>query len=133
MKKRLQHDMNVIPFIDVMLVLLLVFMVTAPLIHPSLQVQLPQSSASASPTHGPVSLTLTHHHTLYFQGENGRRQKIASQAIVARLQHYWKQHKSLQKRLIIRADKRVNYQQVITLIQAANRAGCQAIALQTTT
>ena len=49
-KKPLKSDMNVVPYIDVMLVLLVIFMVTAPMITSSVKVDLPQSSSEATTT-----------------------------------------------------------------------------------
>ena len=64
-------DINVTPFVDVMLVLLVIFMVTAPLMRPGIQVALPKASTGqplSSGTSG-LTITLTKEHVVYFNNE----------------------------------------------------------------
>ena len=63
-------DINVTPFVDVMLVLLVIFMVTAPLMRPGIQVALPKASTGQPMSSGSAGLTitLTKEHVLYFNG-----------------------------------------------------------------
>lgn len=61
-RRRLAHEINVVPYIDVMLVLLVIFMVTAPLLTPGVEINLPETSADAIDPTGegePIKLTVT--------------------------------------------------------------------------
>ena len=55
--RKLKNEINVVPYIDVMLVLLVIFMVTAPLVNPG-QIELPGMGSSVSPVTAPIEITV---------------------------------------------------------------------------
>ncbi len=116
-------DINVTPFIDVILVLLIIFMVAAPLSTVDIAVDLPASTATKQPRPDkPVFITLKADRTLAV-GETpiSRAALAASLASVTSSDHT--------KRLFVRADKTVPYGDVMTLMNDIRGAGYLKIAL----
>ena len=116
-------EINVTPFIDVMLVLLIIFMVAAPLSTVDVPVELPVSAAAAKPKPDkPVYLTLKQNLSVAI-GE----QAVARGDIVARLAAETAGNK--ETRLFIRADRSVPYGEVMNMMNLLGRAGYLKIAL----
>jgi len=117
------HEINVTPFIDVMLVLLIIFMVAAPLATVSVPVQLPASSASATPSEqAPVYVTVQADLSLRV-GE----QAVARDGLAAALQTAT--HGDTAQRLFLRADTRVPYGELMATLDALRAAGYLKVAL----
>lgn len=117
------HEINVTPFIDVMLVLLIIFMVAAPLATVTVPVQLPASAASAAPTQKPpVSVTLQADRTLSL-GE----QVVARQALASALQQATQG--DVEQRIHLRADRSVVYADLMDVLDALRAAGYLKVAL----
>ena len=108
------NQMNVVPYIDVMLVLLIIFMVTAPLINPG-TIELPSVSKDLAPPKTlPLEVTLKVDKTLLLRdlatGESQR--KVTREELVRVIQA----KESLSRQVVIAADKAVRYEEVIGLI-----------------
>ena len=117
------HEINVTPFIDVMLVLLIIFMVAAPLATVDLGVDLPASTAAPQPRPDkPVYLSLKSDLTLAIGEEVVARDKLA-----AALQSATGGSKD--ERIFLRADKAVNYGDVMEVMNALRNAGYLKVAL----
>lgn len=117
------HEINVTPFIDVMLVLLIIFMVAAPLATVSVPVQLPASSASATPSEqAPVYVTVQADLSLRV-GE----QAVARDGLAAALQTATDGDTA--QRLFLRADTRVPYGELMATLDALRAAGYLKVAL----
>ncbi len=117
------HEINVTPFVDVMLVLLIIFMVAAPLSTVDVPVDLPAASAAAAQRPDkPVFLTLKADLSLAI-GEAG----IARAALVEALDTAMKGDKS--QRLFLRADKSVPYGELIEVMNELRAAGYLKVAL----
>jgi biopolymer transport protein TolR len=114
-------DINMTPLIDVMLVLLVIFMITAPLMSSSLKLDLPKTDA-AQPTDTPsfVSVALDAQGKLYF-GEEA----IEPAAFAARIGEAAR--KNPQTEVQLRADKAVPYGRVAELIGVVQKAGLNRI------
>lgn len=117
------HAINVTPFIDVVLVLLIVFMVAAPLATVQIPVNLPASNASARP-HAADPLFLTIHPSgALFLGDTavpeGSLERALSQATSA----------NRDTRIFLRADKRIDYEALMSVINRLRDAGYLRIAL----
>ena len=118
-----QHDINVTPFIDVMLVLLIIFMVAAPLATVSVPVNLPSVTASAPPPdQDPLYLTLQQDLTLTL-GQNETLQSTALAQVLA------DKGVTEEQRILLRADSQVAYGEVVTVMNTLAGAGYQKIAL----
>jgi biopolymer transport protein ExbD/biopolymer transport protein TolR len=116
------HEINVTPFIDVMLVLLIIFMVAAPLATVSVPVQLPASSASATPPEqAPVYVTV--------QADLSLRvgEQVARDGLAAALQAAT--HSDTAQRIFLRADTRVPYGELMATLDALRAAGYLKVAL----
>lgn len=117
------HEINVVPFIDVMLVLLIIFMVAAPLATVSVPVDLPRSTAQpqAAPQ-DPLYLTLQKDLSLVV----GDSDAVPLSAIGAKLDAI---AKDKQQRILLRADQAVSYGDLMDVMNALSSAGYLKVAL----
>jgi biopolymer transport protein TolR len=114
---------NVTPFVDVMLVLLIVFMVTAPLLTTGVQVDLPESQAEGLPGQDePLSVTVTADGTIYLQ-----ETEVALADLVPRLAAITEENRDA--RIFIRGDRGLVYGRIMEVIGTINRAGFTRVAL----
>jgi len=129
-KNRLMNDINVVPYIDVMLVLLVIFMVTAPMMNPG-QVDLPSLGNSALPAAAPLEVVIRKDNTLLLRDHaNGDRELRVSRAemvtfIKART------GKLAEQAVVIAADKNVRYEEVINVMDALQQQHIKKIGLLT--
>ena len=118
-------DINMTPFIDVMLVLLIIFMVAAPLLTTGVSVDLPQTSASAlNVDRKPIAVSLNEQGQLYLMD-----QPIVDADLVPKLQSA-SQHDD-EQRIYVRASKVVPYGRVAQIMAAVTTAGFKKVALVT--
>lgn len=118
-----QHDINVTPFIDVILVLLIIFMVAAPLATVSVPVNLPTSTASKeAPEAEPIYLTLQEDLTLTL-GEKQvvTRAQLTHQLSVSDI--------GVERQIYLRADETVPYGELMQVMNVLAQAGYVKIAL----
>jgi len=116
-------EINMTPFIDVMLVLLIIFMVVAPMATVNVPLELPQSNSKATTEQAdPVMISLDSELNLYI-GEN----KISAEKFATTLRQQTKDDKST--RIFIRADKSVPYEHFIKLINQLSELGYSKVAL----
>ncbi|GAB1583176.1 TonB system transport protein ExbD [Phyllobacterium phragmitis] len=117
------HEINVTPFIDVMLVLLIIFMVAAPLATVDINVDLPASSATAQPRPDkPLYVTLKQDLTLNVGNDPATRETLGT--TLDRLSQNNKD-----TRIFLRADKVVDYGELMNVMNALRHAGYLKIAL----
>jgi len=119
-------EINVTPFVDVMLVLLIIFMVAAPLMTVGVPVKLPETAATAMPTETeePLTVTLTADGLILLQNT-----EIADADLIGKLKAVSEQRTS--KKVFVRADGAVLYDRVAQLMGALNAAGFNDIGLVT--
>lgn len=117
-------EINVTPFIDVMLVLLIVFMVTAPLLNAGVQVDLPKSDAAAinDDDSQPIEVSFNTAGEI-FVGE----QKVSRGELLSKLAAL--SENDVEKRIFIRADQNLPYGDVMGVIGLINKAGYRKVAL----
>ena len=124
-KHILMNEINVTPFVDVMLVLLIIFMITAPLLTTGIKVNLPQSNAnSISEKKEPVTISLNSKGEIFLQ-----KKKMNKKTLIRKLSLLKKQDESL--KIYIRGDKTLDYGKVMALMGDINKAGFKKIALVT--
>jgi biopolymer transport protein TolR len=118
-------DINMTPFIDVMLVLLIIFMVAAPLLTTGVSVDLPQTSASAlNVDRKPIAVSLNEQGQLYLMDE-----PISDADLVPKLQAV--SQNDVDQRIYVRASKVVPYGRVAQIMAAVTSAGFKKVALVT--
>ena len=121
----LMNEINVTPFVDVMLVLLIIFMVTAPLLTTGIKVNLPQSNAnSISEKKEPVTISINSKGEIFLQ-----KKKMNKETLIKKLSLLKKQDESL--KIYIRGDKTLDYGKVMALMGDINKAGFKKIAVVT--
>jgi biopolymer transport protein TolR len=121
-------EINVTPFVDVMLVLLIIFMVAAPLLTVGVPVELPKTAATALPgaTEEPLTVTVTLEGEVQIQTTTVPREELVSRlrAIAA---------ERTSDRVYLRADGGVRYDVVMLVMGALNAGGFSDVALVTDT
>lgn len=129
-KRKLIAEINVVPYIDVMLVLLVIFMVTAPLLSQGYQVNLPGTSARPlnieRQTQIVVSITDKNE---YYYSQGTINKKLS----VAEIQKTIKQllEKGREPAIFIKGDRRVEYGEVVNLMAALQETGVESVGLLT--
>jgi biopolymer transport protein TolR len=116
------RDINVTPLVDVMLVLLVVFMVTAPLLTTGLKIELPEVKAAQTPVKDArLLVTVTKEERILFGEED----------VTGRIDDALKQNARVQKEreLYIRADKNAHYGVVAMVVAAARNSGVESLNL----
>ncbi len=121
-------EINVTPFVDVMLVLLIIFMVAAPLLTVGVPVELPKTAANALPgaTEEPLTVTVTAAGEVQIQTTSVPRNEL-----VGRLRAIAAERSS--DRVYLRADGSVRYETVMQVMGALNAGGFSDVALVTDT
>ena len=123
-------EINVTPFVDVMLVLLIIFMVTAPLLTAGVPIDLPQTKAKEIPTTKEVPITVTvDGKGLLFLGDE--KAALAPDLLVEKLVAIAKGKKGFEERIFVRGDKAVNYGSVMQIMGRISAAGFTKVALIT--
>lgn len=119
-------EINVTPFVDVMLVLLIIFMVAAPMLTVGVDVDLPKSAASAleSENEEPLTITITKEGQIVLQTSI-----IPKEELVTRLKGVANERSS--NRIFLRADGEISYEFVMQIMGALNAGGFEDIGLVT--
>ena len=122
-KNKIMSQINVTPFVDVMLVLLIVFMITAPLLTVGVSVDLPKTKASQLNSKGdPIVVSIKKNGELFIQ-----ERKIDSLQLLPRLKAISSGNKNL--RIYVRGDKNVPYGIVLDTIAKIKSSGFKKVAL----
>ncbi|MEQ8664654.1 MAG: protein TolR [Rhodospirillales bacterium] len=118
-------EINVTPFVDVMLVLLVIFMVTAPLLTVGVEVNLPKTQSRALPgSDEPLTITVDAAGNVYLQ-----ETQITLDVLVPRLQAITGENPDV--RIFIRGDAAIDYGSVMQVMGVINGAGYNRVALVT--
>ena len=116
-------DINVAPFVDVMLVLVIIFMVAAPLLNIGVPVDLPKATLKPlNEKQDPLVITVNSKGNIYIQ-----EAEVPENALVARLQALTQANKDL--RIFVRGDRNINYGRVIEVMGMISKAGFSKVAL----
>jgi biopolymer transport protein TolR len=121
-------EINVTPLVDVMLVLLIIFMVTAPLLKAGVPVELPESRAKAlSEEEQQVTISVSRDGTVYLDQD-----AVAPGGLAARLERFAPDADGKLPLVTLRADKALDWGRVAAVMGELNRAGFTSISLVTT-
>jgi len=120
------NQINVVPYIDVMLVLLVIFMVTAPLITPG-EIELPSVGSKLTAPADPLTVQLAGDKALTLQdGANGPKTRVTREQLVARLLD---EQARKERPVVIAADGNQRYEDVVALLDLLQRNGVKKVGL----
>ena len=128
-QRKLMNEINVVPYIDVMLVLLVIFMVTAPLVTPGV-VELPSVGRASQPPETPLEVVVRTDQSMLLRervkGQAVERGVSMAQLVAAVKQ---KQAQSPGQAVVISADKDVRYEAVLKVMDELQRAQVKRVGL----
>jgi biopolymer transport protein TolR len=126
--RRTISEINMVPFIDVMLVLLIIFMVTAPLISPSM-IDLPSVGKAAKQPDAIIQIVIQKDDSLEIK--SGKAQEISARAAIGSIASLVKKLQGDQANtaVVISADKAVKYETVVAVMDKLQRAGIARVGL----
>jgi biopolymer transport protein TolR len=121
-------QINVVPYIDVMLVLLVIFMITAPLMNPG-QIDLPSVGKSLAPPIAPLVVVIKKDTTLALRdlSKNDQEQEVSRTDLVTLLKQKQVQH--AEQSVVISADKNVRYEEVIKVMDLLQQQQIKKVGL----
>jgi biopolymer transport protein TolR len=124
-RRRPMAEINVTPFVDVMLVLLIVFMVTAPLLTVGVTVDLPETASSPLPGQDePLTVSVARDGTVYLQDSTIELQDLGPRLLAIT-------ERRADARIFVRGDKVIDYGRVMQVVGAIHSAGFTRVALVT--
>jgi biopolymer transport protein TolR len=131
-RRRMVSEINVVPYIDVMLVLLIIFMITAPLITQGVKIDLPQAPSEVMPTTNdePVMVSVDRGGAIYIDIGEKPEQAVSEQDLVTRVAAVMKYKPQTQ--VMVAGDTGVDYGRVVAVMTLLQNAGVGAVGLVTT-
>ena len=122
------NQINVVPYIDVMLVLLVIFMVTAPLVSPG-EIELPSVGSKLTVPAAPLEVTLRSDQTLWLADKQAATPaiKVSREELVQRIRA--KQARLPDQPVVIAADRNARYDDVLNVLDLLQRNGAQKVGL----
>lgn len=131
-RKRFMSDINVVPYIDVMLVLLVIFMITAPLLNQGVEINLPKATTEPLPPtqQEPFVLSVDRRGLYYLNFADDPLQSVDAEELVIRTAAALDQNPQLS--VLVKADEMVNYGVVMRAMALLQQAGAAEVGLLTT-
>ena len=126
--RRLMNQINVVPYIDVMLVLLVIFMVTAPLINPG-QIELPSIGKTSDPPVQPLEVSIRSDASLWLRDrqQTATESKVTRNELIAAIRR--KQAANPEQAVVIAADKDVRYESVLEVMDMLQQNQVRKVGL----
>ena len=127
--RRMMSNINVVPYIDVMLVLLVIFMITAPLVNPGV-VELPSVGKSSQPPEQPLEVVIKADASLLLREKNRGatiEHAVSTAELIAALQDKQKTHP--EQPVVIAADKDVRYEEVLKVMDELQKQNVRKVGL----
>ena len=131
-KRKLMGEINVVPYIDVMLVLLVIFMVTAPLLTQGIEVELPQAAAEpieSATVETPLVLSVDRDGNLYLDAGDNEDEPMSSKEIVTRVGVVLEANPNVP--VLVKADRSVEYGYVVGAMVLLQQGGARNIGFVT--
>jgi biopolymer transport protein TolR len=125
-------EINVVPYIDVTLVLLIIFMITTPMLQSGVEVDLPRAQAAMVEQKDdtpPLVISIQQGGNYFINSGNGEDEAISKEAIYPRVEIILKNKPETQ--VLINADKNVDYGTVVTTMADLKHAGVPSVSLMT--
>ena len=131
-RRKLKSEINVVPYIDVMLVLLIIFMVTAPLLTLSLDVKLPAMNAKATQDQkNPVIVIAYPDGSIGVKLDGDERPRIVDPGQMEAMLRPIREQQGESLRVLVAGDADVSYQRVMTAMDVLRRANITNVSLMT--
>lgn len=131
-RRRSMAEINVVPYIDVMLVLLIIFMVTAPMLQQGIEVEVPKTASKTLPAKiEPVVLSVDERGQLYLNVSDTPKSPLPAEVIQARIAAYHKQKPDVP--VLVEASEKLPYRDVIVAMSLVQKAGVEKVGLVTET
>jgi biopolymer transport protein TolR len=131
-KRKLMGEINVVPYIDVMLVLLIIFMITAPLLTQGIKVDLPKAGAEplpVQPNQPPLVLSIDAQGKFYLNVGSTPRQPIDDQTVLVRASVALR--RAPERAVLVNGDQAVSYGRVVQAMVILQQAGARKVGFQT--
>ena len=130
-KRRAVAEINVVPYIDVMLVLLIIFMITAPIVQQGVEIELPKLAANSLPAEQlePVILTVSKTGDYYLNIGDNLKNSVSDDVVIQRITLVLKQKPKTP--ILVRGDKDADYGSVTTAMVLLQSAGVEKVGLMT--
>ncbi len=130
-RRRLNADINVVPYIDVMLVLLIIFMVTAPLVVQGVKVDLPQAAAKALPEESkpPLIASVKADGSYYLTVGDSPKQALSQQELATLVAAHLQMEPEAP--VMVKGDRAVPYDYILQLMVTLQEAGAGSVGLMT--
>ena len=128
-RRNLISDINVVPYIDVMLVLLVIFMISAPLMVQGIEVNLPEASSEALPVKNnePLIISITRDGSIFLETESTKNKSISIGEMGNLVAKIFENRPGLQ--VVIRGDSEVKYDRVMKVMAQLQASGASDIGL----
>jgi len=124
-KRRVISDINITPFVDVLLVLLIIFMVAAPMMTSAVNIELPQGSATPiSEKIPPISVSIKSDGSIFLQEETVKLSSLSAKLLQL-------SSNNLGNKILVYADKKLDYGRVMEVIKTVSVAGFNQVVLVT--
>ena len=126
--RRAMSEINVVPYIDVMLVLLIIFMVAAPLINPG-QIDLPQAATRLAPAVAPLEVRVRPNGDLYVvdRTRSGDELRVDLRRLVEVVRESQRTHP--EQAVVIAGDRNVRYEEVLQVLDLLQRSNVKRVGL----
>jgi biopolymer transport protein TolR len=130
-RKRPISEINVVPYIDVMLVLLVIFMITTPLLTQGVKVDLPQAEAEVLDANAPEPLvvSVTENGDYYVNYGDNQDAPVAPEVLAARVGALLRHRPGIP--IVVKGDRNVAYGDVVIVMALLQKAGAPSIGLMT--
>ena len=126
--RKQMNQINVVPYIDVMLVLLIIFMITAPLVNPG-QIDLPQVAQSLTPPVAPLEVEIRLNKKLFLRDreKSSKEIEVSQDDLVNAVKE--KQVQNPEQPVVISADKNVRYEEVLNVMDVLQQNQVKKVGL----
>lgn len=124
-RRKQMAEINVVPYIDVMLVLLVIFMITAPLLTQGVEVELPKAASNPMPEETePVVVTVTADGEMYIDEELKDSDEVRAYAIAVR-------NRNKEAKFMVRGDQSAEYRHIVRAMVVLQQAGVPRVGMVT--
>ena len=129
-RRKLKSEINVVPYIDVMLVLLIIFMVTAPMLNLGVDIDLPETNAKAiSIDSEPIVVGIARDGTLYLTLGDGKREVVDIDSLSSKVAAVVRQDPKVP--VLVGGDASIDYGRVMEVMVLLQNAGVPRVSLMT--